>query len=444
MKKTLLSLLAVVGVYASNAQCNNLIFEQPTEDISFKTCNGQSLILYSYATGGTNIQYTYYKDGNVISSPSLSNTFQLDNIAPMGAGTYYAQVTSNECPTGVTSPYVLHLQVDTAIPPAASTQFSSYINPCVGTINTYGVGVINPTDYNWTWNIPTGWSGSSNTASITLTVADTASSVWATATNGCGSRDYGFNFVRPIGNTIADINAINLHYGTLCQGNEVYFSVDAVPGERYTWEFPEDWIQTPYSVEGISIAEVHTSGTITVTATSACSSDTVTYSQNFTINPIPETPIITQVGNTLQTTVQTYIYHWYEYSANSYYDTVIIGTSGMVYIPTDNSTYVLLVEDESGCWAESEPFEFTGFVGINGVEENAFSIYPNPASNYIFIDAEQATNIALTDMQGKVVYAVKDAIGKQAISTQNMANGAYLVHTTKGNKQSTTKLLIAK
>ena len=437
--------MAVLGVYGANAQCNAIVVDAPTQNFSAKRCAGTPLALYAYATGGTNVNYTWYKDGSVFLAASTDNQADISSLAQSDGGVYTVMITTNECPTGITPPYTYTIQVDTAGPPAASTQSSSTFTPCVGSTNSYGVGLPNPELYDWTWNVPSGWTGSSTTSGITLTVGDTSRSVIATATNGCGTRDFGFSFVTPVSDAPAQPDTINLHYGQLCAGNMVYLSVNVVPGNSYSWEFPSDWTQTPYPVAGIVTVTVPSSGTVTVKASNTCSTDTATYTQYINVSPALQTPIVTQVGNTLQTNAVAAVYSWYEYYENYIGDTTIIGPTGNIYTPVVNGTFILYITDENGCTAVSDTIQFTGLnVGIDKVANAEYTIYPNPASNVINIKTEAALDITITDLQGRIVYEAKNVVGTHPISTNYMGNGAYLLHTNKGTKLSTTKLLISK
>lgn len=445
MKKTLLLLLAMYSMYYANAQCNAVVFDAPNQNFSTKHCIGTPLILYAYATGGTNITYTWYKNGGAITTPVANNTYNVTALQPSDAGIYTVQVATSECPSGVTAAFTYSVQVDTAGPPAAGTQSSSTLTPCVGSTNTYGVGISNPELYDWTWSVPNGWTGSSTSSGIMLTVGDTSRSVVATATNGCGTRDFGFQFVTPVDGDPVQPDTINLHFGQLCAGNQVYLSVNAVAGNSYSWSFPSDWVQTPYVVEGIVIVTVPTSGTVTVKASNTCSTDTATYSQFITVNPQLETPIVTQVGNTLQTTAVAALYGWYDYNEIYYeYDTTITGPTGNTFTPQGNSTYALYIVDENGCYAESDTILFSGFVGIGEAENAVYAIYPNPATDVINIKAESAIDVTISDLQGRAIYTAQNITGLHPVATNNMSNGVYLVHTGSGKQKHTTKLLIAK
>ena len=101
MKKTILSILAVLGVYGANAQCNAIVVDAPTQNFSTKRCVGSPLALYAYATGGTNVNYTWYKDGSPITNASADNQHDIVSLVQSDGGIYTVMITTNECPTGI-------------------------------------------------------------------------------------------------------------------------------------------------------------------------------------------------------------------------------------------------------------------------------------------------------------------------------------------------------
>ena len=77
------------------------------------------------------------------------------------------------------------------------------------------------------------------------------------------------------------------------------------------------------------------------------------------------------------------------------------------------------------------------------------SIYPNPAKNEFFLDIKGNTlgkvNVSIYDASGKLVSSQKvDAAAKQAVNTQNLPNGLYVVKATGLGFEYSSKLLIKK
>jgi len=435
-----------VAILYNMGACDTVpVFSSPDKNYNVRTCKGGQVNLYSYATSSDALQfYSWYRDGNVLANQG-SNNWLISQADTVDAGIYTVRMTTHNCLAGKLAAYNYNHIVDTIAPPAAGSTSTSSFTPCVGSTNSVAVGINNPERYDWTWTLPNGWTGSSNNNGITVVVADTSTSLLATASNGCGTRDFGFGSVTPIDTQLIVPDSIILHSGALCAGNQVYLRVDGINGYTYTWNFPTDWVQTPYPVLGIVIVTAPASGTVTVTASNSCSAGSATYSQYITVYPQPNKPVITQVGNTLQTTATAATYSWYDYYEQVPGDTTIQGPTGKTFVPKGNSTFQLYTITENGCFASSDTFQFTGAtVGIQDPSNIPYTVYPNPANNVVHIKAAQSIDITITDLQGRIIYTAEKISGVHTISTRDMNNGIYLVYTGKGQQTNTGKIIIAR
>jgi fimbrial isopeptide formation D2 family protein len=70
------------------------------------------------------------------------------------------------------------------------------------------------------------------------------------------------------------------------------------------------------------------------------------------------------------------------------------------------------------------------------------SVFPNPASNQLYVRADDNTPIvvSMTDMLGRVVSYSENENGNAVINTQSLAEGMYLVKVTVNGKELTTKV----
>lgn len=89
------------------------------------------------------------------------------------------------------------------------------------------------------------------------------------------------------------------------------------------------------------------------------------------------------------------------------------------------------------------------YVGNIGIDENihtSFPIYPNPANDLITIDLsdiQQVTEIQITDMMGRVVYANnKELQVKMEIAVDQLSSGLYQVQVKGAGKSFTSKFSI--
>ena len=76
------------------------------------------------------------------------------------------------------------------------------------------------------------------------------------------------------------------------------------------------------------------------------------------------------------------------------------------------------------------------------------SIYPNPASDYINIDANltsmKSLNLTLLDYSGRIVKKVSynDSMVNESIYVGDLAKGAYILEVKAGEYKGTQKLII--
>ncbi len=88
---------------------------------------------------------------------------------------------------------------------------------------------------------------------------------------------------------------------------------------------------------------------------------------------------------------------------------------------------------------------------VSGIHENSFDenilIYPNPASNQLFIEINstdiQINSISISDVTGKVIKSEVVNSQKKSIFTGDLSNGLYLISLTdKTGNRSTKKIII--
>lgn len=151
------------------------------------------------------------------------------------------------------------------------------------------------------------------------------------------------------------------------------------------------------------------------------------------------TPVINLVGNTLQASITGTSYEWYFNGA------LITGASTSSYTPTISGDYEVVVYDGTGCFGVSPVFNFVS-VGINDIAfDNSFSIYPNPANNFMRVDAGQVKSnsvIHLYDLSGRLV--LESQLNQQIniIDLSLLENGVYLAALERSSERKTTRLLI--
>jgi len=171
-------------------------------------------------------------------------------------------------------------------PPPQPGTISGITSYCIPSSQTYSVtAVAGATSYLWT--LPSGWTGTSTTNSITVSQTSTGGTVSVIAINSCGNS--------PAKTLAVTSNAIPSQPGNLigstsvCQGSSQTYSIGAVSGATsYVWTLPVGWTGTS---TGISITATAgaTGGTVAVAAVNNCGTGT-TRTVTVSINALPAQP----------------------------------------------------------------------------------------------------------------------------------------------------------
>ena len=185
-------------------------------------------------------------------------------------------VANNQCGASVTPATLAVTPVSIPVTPVSITGPAA---PCANTSQTYSVSpVTGATTY--TWTLPNGWTGTSTTASITVTTSATAGNISVTAGNTCGASTAQTLAVMPV--------SVPVMPGTItgpaapCANTSQMYSVAPVTGATtYTWTLPNGWTGTS-TTASITVTTSATSGTVSVTAGNTCGT-----SANRTLSVVP-------------------------------------------------------------------------------------------------------------------------------------------------------------
>lgn len=138
----------------------------------------------------------------------------------------------------------------------------------------------------------------------------------------------------------------------VCAGGSITFNgVAGQPGASYSWTIPGGSPST--STTASQSATFNTPGTYVVELTVTNILGSVTSNVTITVNPNPATPVITQSGSVLSTTLYT-SYQWQLGGSN------ISGATSQTHdADTIEGNYTVIVTNSDGCSATSAPFSFT-------------------------------------------------------------------------------------
>lgn len=212
-----------------------------------------------------------------------SNTNSI-TVTDNGTGGVISVFAQNAC--GNSSSSTLTVAVSTAIPSNPGS-ITGNTGVCLGSSNNYSVSAVSgATSYSWT--LPAGWSGSSNTNTIAALAGSATGNIIVTANNSCGSSSPSTLSIIAVLTTPVNPGPIT-GSTSICEGStNTYAITPAGDASSYTWTLPPAWLGTSTS-GSISTTSTTNGGTLSVTATNFCGTSTPA---NLTINVVaaPATP----------------------------------------------------------------------------------------------------------------------------------------------------------
>ena len=231
---------------------------------------------------------------------------------------------------------------------------------------------------------------------------------------------------------VAQFNAPN----QICPGTCVNFNNLSINSTSYQWIFAGANPDTSTDVNPQNIC-YSTPGTFSVTliATNANGSDTLTLNNFITVYPFPPPQGITQNGDTLFANPGAVSYQWY-FGGNA-----IAGATNYFYVAPASGDYNVVATDANGCEVEAAVFDVIAGIGEFDTRESMqMEIYPNPAENQFTIHNAQFT------MGTALEISIYNALGMQidlptvycllhtVIDVHALPKGMYWVEVRSGEK----------
>jgi hypothetical protein len=154
----------------------------------------------------------------------------------------------------------------------------------------------------------------------------------------------------------------------------------------------------------------------------------VTYKENscrtrvdtFVLKALKLDPIINVNIRELSTTMP---YSTYQWLLNS---NIILGATHSTYTVTENGDYQVIVSNENGCVDTSSIYKVTDATDLKEMQrfEGKISVFPNPTSDLIYIDASIDVNISICSIEGGIL---KQAQKARQIGLRDLAKGIYFL-----------------
>jgi len=263
--------------------------------------------------------------------------------------------------------------------------------------------------------------GHDETASVTQT--RDGCYIIANATNGgiggyktqpvWGNSSSDFWIVKFCDTTFIHANFTNS--STLCAGTCIDFINLSINATSYLWSFPGALPDTSTDTNPTNICYPNP-GTydVTLIASNANGSDTLTLQNYITVFPHPPAQSISQSGDTLFAIAGSSSYQWY-FNGNS-----ISGATDYFYVATASGDYNVVATDSNGCEVEAvinnvlasaqaavgPPKD--GFDEANSGSMQSIQVYPNPVSETLDIrglEKNSIDEIKIFNVYGEKVFS---------------------------------------
>ena len=365
---------------------------------------------------------TFCVGGSVmLSSSSVSNNVWTpsnqtsQNITVNAAGTYSVTVSNANACTATSAPLIITVNAN---PPTPTVIASGATTFCAG--NSVTLLSSSATGNLWTPNNATTQTITANTTSLY--------SVMVTDANGCTATSASLMVTanpNPPSPTISANGAT-----TFCVGGSVMLTSNSATGN----------VWTPTNATSQSI-NADSTGSYQVTVTNNFGCSALSNSLQVTANPNPETPIISQAGTFLVSSIGNGN-QWQLNGQN------IPSATNQLYSPSQIGCYGVLATNIFGCSAMSDT---TCLISVKMEERVAhyFSVYPNPSRNGEFLLSFSE------EWVGKTVFiGIIDELGHQIqpltsiwltnkeLPIKVAQKGIYFVQIRQGKSIETQKIIL--
>ena len=213
------------------------------------------------------------------------------------------------------------------------------------------------------------------------------------------------------------LGLVNVCAGTI----QAYTTIASVNAISYNWILPSGWIGIS-TTDTISVIFDGNTDVIKVVAVNDCAaSDTA--SLMIAVNALPTIPQVTSNGNILSTSQSYAAYQWLSNGQP------ITGATLFAYSPTGPGNYSVVVFNAAGCSDTSVVFQYA--TPVNTVlKNNGISLYPNPATDAVYITSAQSAWIGLYSIDGKLLRTMELFTGTNKLSLSGLSKGIYTVRFT--------------
>lgn len=121
-------------------------------------------------------------------------------------------------------------------------------------------------------------------------------------------------------------------------------------------------------------------------------------------------------------------------------DFAAVGVTTQTFSPNTNGNYAVILQI-GACTEISDCNEVTG-VGIEEQKQLLFTIYPNPANDFIIVETVNFGTIELIDMRGKLIMHIQVSSGANPLTLPNLASGTYTLRMIGTDSVQTSRVVV--
>jgi len=375
------------------------------------------------ATSGTysvtnvpGVTYTWsYSGGGTVTGSG--NSITLDNITSGGTLTV---TPSNACGNGTPQTITITTGSVSAQP---STVSGSTTIACGATSGTYSVTNVPGVTYTWSYSGGGTVTGSGN--SITLDNITSGGTLTVTPSNSCGNGTPQ-TITITTGSVPAQPSAISGSTTIACGATSGTYSVTNVPGVTYTWSYSGGGTVTG-SGNSITLDNITSGGTLTVTPSNACGNGTPQTITITTGGATPAQPSTISGSTTIScgatsgtysvTNVPGVTYAW-SYSGNG----TITGSGNSITLDNVTSGGILTVMPSNAC-GNGTPQIIT--IGVGGTFQIDMS-----STDVVCGSVTTPGTASAVPLGGTAPYSYQWSNGGTTASVSNLSTGTYTVLVT--------------
>jgi len=391
---------------------------------AFNLCAGDSAIFNSFSTAG--LSQSYWNFGDTLSNSNIDSGFSASHFYG-SPGSYTVQQIKVHA-NGI---------IDTIIQ-QITIHYKPYLIGSDDTTLCFGqqltlTPVTNATNYTW--------QNGSTLSSFTVSLAGTYI-VTVTNTDGCKATDTTvINYISCGSPPIVSFYSSDT---ILCEKSAIdFFDISTNNPTQWQWSFPgaspsSSTVQNPTGI----YYPTYGAYTVTLVATNANGSDSLTITQYITVVANPPAPSVTVNGSFMCCNNVAVWYQWY------YNNVAIPNANAMCYNAMQPGNYYVLITDSNGCNSGSGQIVISSLNETNvGPNFNAWYDATSGNVNVVMTKSknEKAT-VTIYDVLGQTIKQIEEENSENnkimIIPAQFIAKGIYMIEVATKQKTSSGKLLI--